>query len=162
MTLLDPFGNTLRFNEPQGEEVDGSGARPIGYWLKHLDCLLEAAFDRGLARQGVNRRQWQVLNVLEGAARSEGELADALLPFLGTDAQPVTELIGSLESRGWVAADDRRRYGLTTSGRAALEALAGDVAGVRSRLTEGVTEAEYRGTIDVLTRMATNLEEADP
>ena len=30
MTLLDPFGNALRFNEPPGEEADESGTRPIG------------------------------------------------------------------------------------------------------------------------------------
>jgi hypothetical protein len=30
--------------------------RPIGYWIKHLDGLIEAAFERTLAGQGVTRR----------------------------------------------------------------------------------------------------------
>lgn len=30
--------------------------RPIGYRLKHLDGLIEAAFERTLAGQGVTRR----------------------------------------------------------------------------------------------------------
>ena len=159
MTLLDPFANTLRFNEPPREETDASGTKPIGYWLKHLDSLLEAAFDRALTGHAVNRRQWQALNVLQEAPRSEGELAEALLPFLGADAEPLGEVIGALEGRGWLTGDDQRRYALTTSGRAALEALARDVAGVRSRLSEGVAQAEYYRTIDVLARMATNLED---
>jgi hypothetical protein len=29
-------------------------AAPIGYWLKHLDGLIEAAFERTLAGQGVS------------------------------------------------------------------------------------------------------------
>ena len=66
MTLLDPFANTLRFNEPPRKETEASGTKPIGYWLKHLDSLLEAAFARALARHAVNRRQWQALNVLHG------------------------------------------------------------------------------------------------
>lgn len=38
--------------------------RPIGYWLKHLDGLIEAAFSRTLAGQGVTRRHWQALKIL--------------------------------------------------------------------------------------------------
>ena len=41
-------------------------SRPIGYWLKHLDGLLEQTFDHVLARNGVRRRHWQVLDTLRG------------------------------------------------------------------------------------------------
>jgi hypothetical protein len=36
--------------------------RPIGYWLKRLDGLIEQHFERTLAGEGVTRRQWQALN----------------------------------------------------------------------------------------------------
>ena len=100
--------------------------------------------------------------MLDAGAPSEAELAEALLPFLGPDAHPLGELIAALEGRGWVARDDEQRFILSASGRAALQALAADVAVMRSQLIEGVTESEYQRTIEVLTRMATNLEEATP
>ena len=31
------------------------GGRPIGYWLKHLDRLIEATFDRTLADVGLGQ-----------------------------------------------------------------------------------------------------------
>ena len=136
------------------------GTRPIGYWLKHLDSLLETAFDRVLAAHAVDRRQWQTLSLLDAAPRTEGDLAEALLPFLGSDTQPLGEAIGALEGRGWIAGDDDRRYAVTASGRTALATLAHDVGSLRTLLTEGVTEEEYQTTIDVLTRMARNLEPA--
>ena len=45
--------------------MTGDG-RPIGYWLKHLDRLIEATFDRTLADVGLGRRHWQTLNTLAG------------------------------------------------------------------------------------------------
>ena len=46
--------------------------KPIGYWLKELDQLIEGTLDRALADEGVTRRDWQLLNALEpgtGTAR---------------------------------------------------------------------------------------------
>jgi hypothetical protein len=37
---------------------------PIGYWIKHLDGLIEVTVDRTLTGQGVTRRHWQALNTL--------------------------------------------------------------------------------------------------
>jgi hypothetical protein len=34
---------------------DERGSPPIGYWLKHLDGLIEAAFERTLADEGIIR-----------------------------------------------------------------------------------------------------------
>jgi hypothetical protein len=36
--------------------------KPIGWWLKEVDRLLEASFERILAADGLTRRQWQALN----------------------------------------------------------------------------------------------------
>jgi hypothetical protein len=35
--------------------------RPIGYWLKHLDRLIEEAFGDALAEQALSRRHWQAM-----------------------------------------------------------------------------------------------------
>jgi hypothetical protein len=47
------------------EETMREDRHPIGYWLKHLDSLIEAAGERALAGQGVTRRHWQALNTLQ-------------------------------------------------------------------------------------------------
>ena len=44
--------------------------RPLGYWLKQVDRLLDDAFDRVLRDEGVTRRHWHVLNVLRRGART--------------------------------------------------------------------------------------------
>ena len=60
--------------------------KPIGYWLKELDRLIEGTLDRTLADEGVTRRDWQVLNALETAPAPRDAVVDALRPFWGERA----------------------------------------------------------------------------
>ena len=46
--------------------INLESARPIGYWLKKLDRLIDEQFERQLSEAGLSRRQWQLLNLLEG------------------------------------------------------------------------------------------------
>ena len=39
--------------------------RPIGYWLKKLDRLIDKHFELQLSNAGLARRQWQLLNLLK-------------------------------------------------------------------------------------------------
>ena len=57
--------------------------RPIGYWLKHLDRLIEQASERALAEEHLTRRHWQIMNVLRKSPLGPAALADALRPFWG-------------------------------------------------------------------------------
>ncbi|MFG3442511.1 MarR family winged helix-turn-helix transcriptional regulator [Nonomuraea sp. NPDC047897] len=128
--------------------------RMIGYWLKHLDGLFEQALPAALAAHQVSRREWQALNVL---ASGDDDPRAALQPFAG-----VGDALDQLSARGWVSggplADDGRR--LTDAGRRAHEAIAAHVMRVRRQAAEGVGEDEYATTLDVLRRMAANLEAA--
>ncbi|MFI7705668.1 MarR family transcriptional regulator [Nonomuraea sp. NPDC049480] len=114
--------------------------KQIGYWLKNLDTLLEASMDEALQ---MSRREWQVLNTTAHGARP-----DELEPFDG-----VNEAVERLTARGWLA-DSR----ITEAGRAAHTEIAERVARFRRRVSEGVTPEEYQATVDVLRRMAANLE----
>jgi hypothetical protein len=118
--------------------------KPIGYWLKHLDTLLENAMSRALTDHGTSRREWQVLN-----AAADDQFAGALAPFDGVD-----EAVAALTARGWLA-DGR----LTEDGRAAHAAVSERVTGFRRQVVEGVSPEEYRATVGVLTRMAANLDQ---
>ena len=45
--------------------------RAIGYWLKHLNRLIEEAFGDALEEQALSRRHWQAMNTLAGAPLDE-------------------------------------------------------------------------------------------
>ncbi|HEV8559008.1 MAG TPA: MarR family transcriptional regulator [Actinophytocola sp.] len=127
--------------------------RPIGYWIKEVDRLVEEGFAGLLAGEGLTRRHWQVLNTLAGGTTSQDGLDRALAPFLdGAGNAPV---VADLEGRGWV----RREGGiaLTATGSRAHAALSERVGTHRRRMTEGITAEEYASVVGVLERMAANL-----
>ncbi|MEU7531260.1 MarR family transcriptional regulator [Saccharothrix sp. NPDC042600] len=109
--------------------------KPIGYWLKHLDALIDAAFDNALAATDLTRRHWQLLNEARAGALPD----DPLVP--------------DLVERGWVA-DGR----LTEAGEQTVHATASRVDGVRTTLMTGLTAEDYAATIATLEKMAANLE----
>ncbi|MEU9685837.1 MarR family transcriptional regulator [Amycolatopsis japonica] len=117
--------------------------KPIGFWFAHLHQALETSLDRVLAAESLTRRHWQVLNTLD----SGGSPAEALKPF-----GDLRETIADLRIRGWIDED-----GLTEAGRAAHLRLKAEVGEFRSRVTEGISDDEYRATVGVLERMAANL-----
>ncbi|QKV95770.1 MarR family transcriptional regulator [Streptomyces sp. NA02950] len=146
--------------------------KPIGYWLKHLDALICADFERTLAGSGLTRRHWQVLNSLAAGPCRVDELSAALLPFWGAGAITLDEVLTSLRERGWVllegaegaagAEDGGARCALTPLGAEGRAVLAGRVGDTRGRLMDGVTAEQYLETVRVLSRMAANLESASP
>ena len=135
--------------------------RPIGFWLKLVDRLIDEQFARTLEEHGVTRRQWQLLNVLGRGPASVEQLDAEVAPFLqaATDDSPaessvehLTELIES----AWVDATPTG-YELTERGRSSLARLETVVAEQRTVITAGVSEDEYVSTVRVLERMAQNL-----
>jgi DNA-binding MarR family transcriptional regulator len=124
--------------------------KPIGWWLKDVDRALEESFAAALAGEGVDRRQWQLLNVA-----AAGGATDALAPFFADPAEadaPVRALV----ERGWVrSAGDTLT--LTAAGSAARDRLLVVVREQRARTMHGIDPAEYAATVDVLRRMAANL-----
>ena len=54
--------------------------RPLGYWLKLVDSLIDEQFAATLEEHGVTRRQWQVLNLLEQQPATEAQLDAGLSP----------------------------------------------------------------------------------
>jgi hypothetical protein len=136
--------------------------RPIGWWLKHLDGLIEAAFDRALATERLSRRHWQTLNVLARSPLDEAGLAAELRPFWGDGEITLDQAAGELAGRGWLARNGDGRWVLTDTGLAAHAGLAEKVGLTRRRMAEGVSGPEYETTVAVLRRMAANLEGGPP
>lgn len=131
--------------------------RPIGFWLKLVDRLIDEQFGTTLEEHGVTRRQWQLLNVLSRGPSNVDELDAAVAPFLNTDdsESSADHLVELIESE-WVA-EQPEGFGLTERGSVAFSRLTEVVAEQRTLMTQGVSETEYEQTIAVLERIARNL-----
>ncbi|MFG1947026.1 MarR family winged helix-turn-helix transcriptional regulator [Nonomuraea sp. NPDC048826] len=132
--------------------------RPIGYWLKRVDRLIEAAADHVFADAGLGRRHWQVLNTLYEAPRTPSDLAEALRPFWAAGEITQEEVIGELARRGWAVQDGAGRHTLTADGMAGHAAIQEKINGIRSATVDGLADDDYHRTVAVLRRMAENLE----
>jgi DNA-binding MarR family transcriptional regulator len=139
--------------------------RPIGFWLKLVDRLIDDGFARTLEEHGVTRRQWQLLNILDTNAATGEQPSAAIRPFLQGEAgaaaevgEPATaeENLDELMESDWVVLEGEL-YALTERGRTLFEKLRVIVGGLRERASEGVSEADYATTLLTLERMATNL-----
>ena len=134
--------------------------RPIGFWLKLVDRLIDEQFASTLEEHGVTRRQWQLLNVLARENATVEQLDAAVAPFLSmfpedgaeSSAEHLTELIDS----AWVDATPTG-YELTERGRGAFERLSLVVSANRDAATDGLTQEEYEQTLASLERIARNL-----
>lgn len=126
--------------------------RPIGYWLKEVDRLIEESFAVLFRGDGLTRRHWQALNTIAGGPATAAGVDVALSPFEPTVAPVVDDLV----ARGWVARNSEVLT-LTGAGRVAHESMSERVKHNRSALTEGITDAEYASVINILERMAGNL-----
>ncbi|WP_157157561.1 MarR family winged helix-turn-helix transcriptional regulator [Diaminobutyricimonas sp. LJ205] len=131
--------------------------RPIGFWLRLVDRLLEERFAEVLEEHGVTRRQWQLLSVLAGGEASVEQLDAAVAPFRSEgDEDSAVEHLTELIESGWVAAT-AVGYELTPRGLLAFEKLSEVVSELRGSVGAGVSGDEYAQTLEILERMARNL-----
>jgi hypothetical protein len=138
-----------------GPSCDHSGDKPIGWWLKHVDGLIESSMDRVLQDEGIGRRHWQALNAIAGGADTAAALDAALAPFAGSGTS-ARLVLDQLRAQHWVQ-EVAGRITLTPAGSAARGRLIVAIRDYRARITEGVSEAEYRAAVEVLQKMARNL-----
>ena len=131
--------------------------RPIGYWLKKLDRLIDGQLERQLGEAGLSRRQWQLLNLLEDGPRSAPELQTELEPFLQDEPDELSEALSGLITRSWAASQDNV-VSLTETGQAQFGLVRTKVTQLRQSSMAGISPEEYQVTIGVLSRMAANLE----
>jgi hypothetical protein len=133
--------------------------KPIGWWVKTVDRLLEESFRQVLAAEGLSRRHWQLLTAVGGGAR-RAELDAALAPFWPPDlparAAEIDGLLADLEERGWLARDGDR-ITPTPDGEVARTRVEAVVVRHRGRLLDGIEPEQYQQVLATLARMAHNL-----
>jgi len=130
-------------------------ARPIGFWLKLVDGLIDRRFAEVLDEHGVTRRQWQLLDLLERGPATRSTLDEAVAPFLDvgageTSADDLTELVDS----GWVALTTDGvgdgRHALTERGSVAHRRLVAVVDDARDEVMRGAEPEAYATTVRFL------------
>lgn len=140
-------------------------ARPIGFWLKLVDRLIDEQFDATLEEHGITRRQWQLLNVLERGPATVGQLDAAVAPFLagppadggeGAEPEGAAEHLSELIESAWVAANDDG-YELTARGATTFGRLGEVVGELRDRMAAGLSQEQYDQTVETMEQMARNL-----
>jgi predicted transcriptional regulator len=137
--------------------INTGSERPIGYWLKKLDRLIDQQFERRLEEAALSRRQWQLLSLLQDDPRSIPELRSELEPFLQDPPDDPSDALAGLTTRGWADSQDNV-VSLTKTGQAQFGLIMAKVTELRQSLTVGISPQEYQATVDVLARMAANLE----
>jgi hypothetical protein len=140
-----------------GPTTQGPAGYPIGYWLKRLDRAIDGALESTLASEGLARRHWQTMNFIHGGPSNAPALEEALRPFWGQGSITLAEVLGDLERRALIVGHEGR-YGLTAQGQTTRSRIAEQVDVTQRRLVHGVSQEEYRATVDVLRRLAANLE----
>jgi len=131
--------------------------RPIGFWLKLVDRLIDEQFASTLEEHGVTRRQWQLLNVLVKEPATVEQLDAAVAPFLSAEQdESSVEHLAELVDSGWVVITSTR-YDVTERGRSALDRLTTVVGTQRTLVTQGLTQDQYDETLRVLETMARNM-----
>jgi hypothetical protein len=127
--------------------------RPIGFWLKLVDRLIDTRLEASLG--GLSRRHWQVLNVVRQGRASQAEIDARVRPFIGSEGTTAQE-VADLQQRGWLTSGgatlDLTELGAIESARL-LELVSAD----RTTLMIGIAPEEYSSTVSVLERMARNL-----
>ena len=121
--------------------------RPLGFWLRVVDGLLTREFAASLDDADVSRRDWMLLNAVDGSV-------DA--PWLAERLARKSGRVRRLADRGWIVQTDGT-WTLTDEGRAEKERLAGLVDGLRERVTGAVSPEGYATTMASLEAIAREL-----
>ena len=139
-------------NENKGEDPL---RRPIGWWLRHVDGLLDLGFEATLGAQNVTRREWQILNGLAQGTPA-AELLDSLNVF---EDDGVHDALAGLVLRGWLRTGaDNGAVDIADAGRMQHERISAEVRTMRTSVTQGLSAEDYRALVTGLARIAQNLE----
>ncbi|MFE1829652.1 MarR family winged helix-turn-helix transcriptional regulator [Streptomyces yangpuensis] len=132
-------------------------AQPIGHWSRTAAGLVIAGLRTALAEEHLTQPHWWTLNHIAGAPGhwTRPALTAKLAPYddQHTDFDAVYD---DLAARGWLT-ETTDRLTLTEAGEAARLRAHDRNAEVHARMREGIDDAEYAATIDVLRRIVANL-----
>jgi hypothetical protein len=147
---------TAPLKEYTHEELVG---QPIGAWTSQAAWLVLGSIRAQLAVEGLTQPHWWTLNHASGSPGTwtRRPLTARLEKYdnLGTDFDRVYD---DLVARGWLTEDPGTgAMTLTEAGEAARIRARGRISPVLSEAREGVDDADFVTTINVLRRIVANL-----
>jgi hypothetical protein len=132
-------------------------AQPIGWWSGEAYRRVVGAIRAELAVEDLTQPHWWTLNHVSGAPGrwTRAALVERLASYddLGID---FTVVFDDLVTRGWLA-ETAGHLTLTDEGEAALRRARTRNLRAHQRTHEGISEADYVTTVNVLRRMVANL-----
>lgn len=142
-------------NRPQRETQ--SPRRPVDFWLRLLDRLINEHFSKVLEEHGVTRRQWEVMNLLSRGPASHDELVEALAPFHSeVQARSLADELAELEDSGWLLRREQA-YELTELGQTSYQRLEPVLRATDEEIGRNISGKDYATMLNVMKRMAINL-----
>ncbi len=102
----------------------------------------------------MQRRHWQILNIVKTSPATNAGIAAALGPFWTEGAITLDEVLDDMTRRGWITGQEPRQ--LTPGGEAALDAIR-ERTNLREKIMAGLTAEQYTQAIAVLEQMDANL-----
>ena len=123
-------------------------SRPFGYWLRAVDRLLAREFETAFENEGITRREWRLLSLLDGDLDAP-ELTARLERHGGKKLRALTE-------RGWISRTGDA-WTLTDEGRAAKARLSESVDAIRAKVAASVSEQDFATTLASLEAIARSL-----
>jgi len=166
--------NTPPDDERAEDPAGRAEARPLGYWLRTVDRLLSDRFARAFESEGLTRRDWRLMNLIDGTVpgRRLGEgRGPSPDPDGGRDrdfrrdfshdfdrgrGHRRAKRLRRLSERGWIE-EFEGGWRLTDSGREAKKRLAVEVDGIRATVAEAVGPDDYTATVRSLEQIAVAL-----
>ncbi|MDT0157936.1 hypothetical protein Q9R19_09905 [Microbacterium sp. ARD32] len=113
--------------------------RPFGYWITAVDRLMRAEFATVFEDEGITRRDWRMLNRIDGTV---------------SDGRPVhPRKLRRLVELGWIERADGG-WALTDAGTLAKQRLGASVDDLRARVAGAVTPEEYATMTSALEKIA--------
>ncbi|GGT78709.1 MarR family winged helix-turn-helix transcriptional regulator [Streptomyces lateritius] len=150
----------MEIKEFSPEEV---AAQPVAYWTGLAYEEIIGFIRARQAELGFTQPQYWMLRHLsrndvsaDGRGMTVGELVEVMKTYLRPEDDPAAEAATLLE-RGWVTRDDDGRLWITEAGDAARADLKTHAPVWRDRIHEGVDDADYATTLNVLRRMMHNV-----
>lgn len=147
---------------PDGEPDLSLAAQAVGYWTGIANRTVVRTTVDTLARLGLTQPGWWTLGQLAGAGGglTPDELAVALhsrLEATGRDEGALWEALDGLFAHGWTEQAGDGRLVITEAGLEVTGRARQAVARLRTRMHEGVDDADYAAAVQVLRRIIGNL-----
>ena len=146
-------------SQPSMHSTGGNAVpKPLGYWVKRIHNGLEDNLDAQLGEFGLNRRTWQVLNTVASGPIELSAIERALEPFRDHGEPVAAPCVAALCERGALEPDRSARYVLTAAGLTLHRSAADRAHAARRAVMRGIAPQEYEQLIDLLRRVAENID----